>query len=284
MLTSIVLNLAIELGLHRSAKNWAPTVKQNVLENEMRKRIFWGIMWIHTLTSGSLGRPMALNPRDWDVEIPEMVDDDLLNEDGIDRSKPGKCNFLVGIQNFKIIPIYMDLYNDIYAVRRSPEVYEDNVRSLEGRIQRFIDEWPQELVDHSTHGPEELEIGRVHLQYLNLWQLHIRLLLRHPSLSLTSSPQFNAENLSVSLEVSRRLLHHVKIIQKYQCLDVTWQTTALFILGIATTLYGHWERRNQLNEQDLKSLEKDMGDWKSVMWDMDALLSTMPMLLILHHS
>ena len=41
MLTSIVLDLAIELGLHRSAKRWAPTAKRSPLEIEIRKRVFW---------------------------------------------------------------------------------------------------------------------------------------------------------------------------------------------------------------------------------------------------
>ena len=270
MLTSITLNLAIELGLHRSAKNWAPTTaKRSVLEIETRKRVFWSLVWIHVLVGGSLGRPMALGAKDWDVEMPEMIDDDLLSEEGIDTSRSGKCNFLVGIQNFKIVPIYMDLYNDIYSVRRSPENYEETVRDLERRIKRFIEEWPRELVDDSAFGNE---LGRVHLQYLNLWQLHIRLLLRHPSLSLSSSPRINAENLTACMEVTKEMLHHVKIIQKYKSLDGTWQTGALFVLAIATTLYGHWERRDQITANDLDALKDDMKGWLSIISDMGTLL------------
>ena len=268
MLTSMTLNLAIELGLHRSAKNWAPCVTRNLLEMETRKRVFWSIIWIHVLVGGSLGRPMALKSGDWDVEMPEMIDDDLLSEDGIDRSKPGKCKFIAGIQNYKITPIYIDLYNDIYAVKRSPQGYEATVRSIERRLQNFNQELPQEMMDDSA--PEK-EIG-MHLQYLHLWQLHIRLLLRHPSLSLTSSARFNAENLTVCLDVSKKILHHVKLIQEYQCLDITWQTGALFVLAIATTLYGHWERKAQLNLENLNTLKNDMYEWLRIMSDMDGLL------------
>ena len=270
MLTSITLNLAIELGLHRSAKNWAPTTaKRSVLEIEMRKRVFWSIVWIHVLVGGSLGRPMALGAKDWDVEMPEMIDDELLGEDGIDTSRTGKCNFLVGIQNFKIVPIYIDLYNDIYAVRRSPESYEETVQGLERRIQEFIENWPRELVDESAF---ENELGRVHLQYLHLWQLHIRLLLRHPSLSLSSSPRINAENLAACMEVTKEMLHHVKMIQKHKSLDGTWHTGALFVLAIATTLYGYWERRDQISVRDLNVLKEDMKDWLSIIGDMGRML------------
>ena len=270
MLTSITLNLAVELGLHRSAKNWAPTTaRRSVLEIEIRKRVFWSIVWIHVLVGGSLGRPMALGAKDWDVEMPETIDDELLSEVGIDTSRPGKCNFLVGIQNFKIVPIYMDLYSDIYAVRRSPENYEETVRGLEKRLQEFVDEWPRELVDESAY---ENELSRVHLQYLNLWQLHIRLLLRHPSLSLSSSPQINAENLTACMEVTKTMLRHVKMIQKLRSLDGTWQTGALFVLAIATTLYGYWERREQITTKDMNELKCDMKDWLSIMSDMGSLL------------
>ncbi|KAL9101868.1 MAG: hypothetical protein Q9163_002913 [Psora crenata] len=270
MLTSITLNLAIELGLHRSAKNWAPaTSKRSVLEIEMRKRVFWSLVWIHVLVGGSLGRPMALGAQDWDVEVPEMVDDELLSEKGMDMSKPGRCNFLVGIQNFKVVPIYIDLYNDIYAVRRSPENYEETVRGLESRVQEFVDQWPRELVAESAF---ENELGRVHLQYLHLWKLHIRLLLRHPSLSLSSSPQINAENLTACMEASKEMLQHVKLIQKFKSLDGTWQTGALFVLAIATTLYGHWERREQITKKDLNLLKDDMRDWLSIINDMATML------------
>ncbi|KAG8533648.1 uncharacterized protein KY384_001389 [Bacidia gigantensis] len=269
MLTSITLNLAIELGLHRSAKNWPATVKRNLLEIEIRKRVFWTINWIHVLVGGSLGRPMALKSGDWDVEMPEPIDDDLLSENSMDTSAPGKCNFTVGMENFKVMPIYIDLYNNIYAVTRTPQDYEAMVRDLEKRIEEFKKGWPRELVDESA---AENELGRIHVQYLYLWQLHIRLLLRHPSLSLASSKQLNAENLTVCLEVSKEILEHVKILQKWKGMDITWQTFALFVLAIATTLYGHCERKAQISLRDLEILKQDMRDWLCIIFELDSLL------------
>ena len=171
----------------------------------------------------------------------------------------------------------MDLYNNIYAFKRSPKNYEETVQYLEKRVKDFRDGWPRELIDESAN---ENEFGRIHVQYLHLWSLHIRLLLRHPSLSLASSVQLNAENLTVCLEVSKEILHHSKIMQKYQSLDITWQTFALFVLAIATTLYGHWERRAQIGMQELDSLQQDMRDWLCILTEMDTLLG---MSIYLHH-
>lgn len=268
-MTSIVLNLAIDLGLHRSAKRWAPTTERSVLDIEIRKRVFWSLLTVHVITAGNLGRPMALRSDDWDVEMPEAVDDELLSENGIDTSRPGKCNFLVGVQSFQVLPIKLDLYNNIYAVRRSPRTYVETVLQLERRISDWEENWPPEIRHESA---ADHELGRVHAQYLAIWPLHIRLLLRHPSLSLATSPEFNGQNLTICMDVSRKMLSHVKQIQRYKSLDGTWQTGALYVLAVATTLFGHWERRDQITETDLAALKEDMDSWSSIIGDMSSML------------
>ena len=269
MITSIVLNLAIELGLHRSTKRWAPSTERSILEIELRKRVFWSILLIHVIVAGYLGRPMALRSDDWDVEMFEAIDDDNLSEAGIDTSRPGRCNFLVGHQASAIIPIYVDLYNSIYSVQRSPQNYISTVRRLERRIRDWREQWPRELREESASDDER---GRVHSQHLAILGLHARLLLRHPSLSLSTSAEFNSENLTVCMEVSQKMLNHVKQIQKYKSLDGTWQATALYVLAIATSLFGHWERRDQMTPVALAALREEMDTWISIIGDMSILL------------
>ncbi len=272
IISGIVLNLAIELGLHRSAKRWAPSTERSVLEIEIRKRVFWSIMTIHVITAGNLGRPMALKLEDWDVEMPEAVDDELLSENGLDRSQSGKCNFLVGLQVFSVMPIQMDLYSSIYAVRRTPQTYVDSVLRLERQIRDWQEQWPPELRDDSA---ADNELGRVHARYLALYPLHIRLLLRHPSLSLAMSREFDAENLTICMEVSRKMLYHVKQLQRYKSLDGTWQNVSLYVLAVATTLFGHWERKDQMSTNDLVDLKEDMSSWSSIIGDMSSMLGTL---------
>ena len=268
MITSIALDLAIELGLHRSAKQWAPSAKRSPLEIEMRKRVFWSILAVHVDIAGNLGRPMGMGPEDWDVEMPEAIDDDLLSESGIDTTSPGQCNFLLGVQSFRLMPIKMDLYNNVYAVKRSPKTYVDTVLRLENRLRDWQEQWPPELKHELSSNNE---VTRVHHHYLASFALHIRLLLRHPSLSLATSSDFNSENLTVCMDVSRRMLYHVKQLQKYKSLDGTWQTGALYVLAIATSLFGHWERRDQINTEKLASLKDDMESWLGVIGDMSSM-------------
>ena len=270
MVSNLTFSLAIEMGLHRSAKRWAPaTPKSNILEIEMRKRVFWAILAIHVTISGKLGRPMPLRVEDFDVEIPEAVDDELLSEAGIDTSRVGKCVFRVGIEAFKVEPLFMELYNNIYAVKRSPHNYVQVVRSLENKIQKWCNQWPAELTQESALNDQE---GRVFALYINMWALEFRLLLRHPSLSLTDSQDFNNENLDVCMQCARAMLHNVRQLQKYKSLDTTWYSGAVYVLAISTTLFGQWEKRDQMTSADLAKLRDDMNMWLDIMGDVGGLI------------
>ena len=266
MIVSIILNLAIEIGLHRSAKSWASSQQDpSPLENEMRKRVFWTLLTLLTSISGNLGRPLALRSEDCDVEMPEIIDDEFISEDSIDMSKAGHCRLPVGFMGFRAVPIFLDVYNCIYTVKRSPQTYIDNVLGFERRIREWQEKWPREILHHSEH---EQELGHSHAQYLQIFTLHVRLLLRHPSLSLTSNTEFNNESLTICMDVSRKMLHHVKQLQKFKSLDGTWQTAALYVLAISTTLFGHWERRESVTASSLETLTADMKAWLSIIGEM----------------
>ncbi|KAI4171988.1 MAG: hypothetical protein LQ343_003897 [Gyalolechia ehrenbergii] len=272
MMTSTTLNLAIELGLHRSMRSWAPASRKiSVLEIELRKRIFWSLLVVHIIISGKLGRPMALREEDYDVELPQAVDDNLLSEDGINTSKEGKCEFLVAMSSFEFEPICIDLYNNIYAVKRSPQTYIETVLRLESRIQRYVDSWD---LDQLREWGAADDMTKVYPMYIRMWPLEFRLLLRHPSLSLTSSTEFNDESLSICMDISKQILSIIKQLQAWKSLDSNWQTGALFVLAVSTTLFGHWERRDQLTLAGFEELKEDMRAWLSIMGDMGRLLGS----------
>ncbi|KAL8825597.1 MAG: hypothetical protein Q9191_004317 [Dirinaria sp. TL-2023a] len=243
------------------------------------KYLRWYIRMVHPYTPflhkptfiRMLGRPMPLHEEDFDVELPEPIDDEFLTEDGIDVSRQGKCDFLVAVELCKILPAILDLYRSVYSIRRSPTTYVENVKRLENRFRQWHDQWPQEMKVGDASRDEE---GRVHAQYLSIAGLECRLLLRHPSLSLTTVPEFNEENLSVCMDMSRQILRHVKVLQRYKSLDTNWQSGALCILAISTTLFGHWERADSITPSELEDLRQDMSDWLSIIGDVSELLGS----------
>jgi hypothetical protein len=270
MLTQTTLSLAIELGLHRSAKRWAPDSIPNPLEVEMRKRTFWALILIQITLSGKLGRPMPFRYEDFDVELPEAIDDELLSESGLDTSRVGKCHHDIAIYAIKIGILFMEMYNSIYTVRRQPESYISTVNSLEAKLRGWKDELPQSFIRHDAN--EHDAEGRVFLLYTQMWALEFRLLLRHPSVSLTNDPIFNAESLRICAESSRQMLVTVSQLRDFKSLDTTWYNAAVYVMAITTTLFAHWDKRGEMTLTELTELKKDMNLWLDIMGDVGGLL------------
>lgn len=269
VLTQTTISLAIELGLHRSCKRWAPEFIPNPLEVEMRKRVFWGLITIQVMLSGKLGRPMPMRLDDFDVEMPEPVDDELLSEKGLDTSKPGKCLHRVGIAAFNLLPLFHEVYTTVYSIRRNPDAYVSDVHRIESKIRAFQDALPPELKGDANGNENETQIYPL---YVKLWVLELRLLLRHPSMSVTADEQFNKESTRICSETSRQMLGIVHKLQKYKCLDTTWYNAAVYIMALTTTLFTQWNKRGDTSIADLAALKDDMDVWLDIMGEVGNLL------------
>jgi hypothetical protein len=267
------MSLAIELGLHRSVKRWAPETLPNPLEIEMRKRTFWSLLTIHVTLSGKLGRPLALRLEDFDVEMPEPLDDELLSEKELDTSRSGKCLHNIGLQAYRIELLFMELYSTIYAVRRYPETYISTVNSLEAKLRAWKEGLPAELVkgDAAMNDQE----GRVFALYAQVFALEFRILLRHPSVSMTNDSNFNAESMRICVESARQMLGVVRQLQKFKSLDTTWYNSAVYVMAITTILFAQWERRHETSAADLAALREEMDIWLEIMGDIGSLIGAL---------
>lgn len=166
MLCQTTMSLAIELGLHRSLKKLPADTALNPLDTEMRKRTFWSLLAIYVTLGGKLGRPM-IKVEDFDVELPEPVDDELLSENGLDTTKPPKCLHNIGLIAYRILPLFMEMYGTIYAVRRNPDTYVSNVNRMESKLRAWKDSLPADLMKGQS-GENEQE-GRIFALYAQNW-------------------------------------------------------------------------------------------------------------------
>lgn len=267
MFTNFVMGLAIESGLHRSAKAWQGSRADfpDAHHLEMRKRTFWTLLLYHVNLSGKLGRPMPLKPEDFDIEMPEP----LADTDASDGSstKPKECSFSVAIEGYKLCRIAMMIYSTIYAVKSNGQ-YEANVRKLDKELADVEAQLPLQF----KVGPSTKDEDRVNSLYIEMCIAELRLLVHHPSLCGSAAPQIMQSNLNVCLEWSGRLLNSATSLKELKSLDTTWLTTTNFLAAIFTTLFAFTERRDQITSAELQKLRQDMDAWMEVIKEVSMLL------------
>ncbi|KAK0624531.1 hypothetical protein B0T17DRAFT_492208 [Bombardia bombarda] len=256
---------AIELNLHRAVK--IPGGATN-LDNEIRKRVWWAILGVMVTLNGRLGRPMPITLEEFDVEFPIAIPDDCLSDEGIlDTSKIGQCNFQVGLMGFKVVPLYMEMYANIYGVRRDPSKYTEVVRELEEAMRNLLNNLPDEL------RVEKCQTGsRIFALYTQAFCLEFSLCLRHPSVCMSDDPKVCAENTRACEEIARDLLKVVGALLKMKSLDTTWYQLSVYVAAIFSTLVAHWERRYDTSAFEIATLREEMGLWLDIIKEIGRLL------------
>jgi hypothetical protein len=268
IIANIALQRALELDLHRESRK--PGESTN-LQHELRKRIFWVIMTVYIAINGRRGRPMPITIEEFDVGFPEPIADELLSDEGVDTSRNIPCPYWPGIVSFKIIPIYLEMYSNIYSVRRDARNYVSIVSALEAKIEKWEDELPGFLkLDHA----EQTEQTRMAAVYAKTWALEFRLCLRHPSVAMTSDKAKMAENMSICEDVSRQMLQCQLEIQKCKCLDTTWYQTSMYTAGVFTMLAAMWERRFKTTPEAIATLREEMNGWVGILEEAGSLLGS----------
>ncbi|KAF2858988.1 hypothetical protein K470DRAFT_259273 [Piedraia hortae CBS 480.64] len=272
MFTNMVLGIAIESGLHRSAKSWPSAADWDPHTIEMRKRIFWSLLLFHVCISGKLGRPMPLRPEDFDIEIPDPVEDALPNERNLTKWR--KCSFRAAIHGFKLLKITMQVYSTIYSIHSSTGSHEVNVRQLEKDLQTFQLQVPPEL----SGGPQTRDEDQVSALYLQFTTAECELLLHHPSSCPSTSLQTMNDNLDICLSASNKLLQAAIRLSNLKSLDTTWYYATTPLAAVFTTLFAYTEKRDLISSADIQRLRADMDTWLEVINDVSKMIGTIPRL------
>lgn len=251
-ISCLTWNKAIELNFHRALlKPGEPTN----LENEMRKRTWCSLLMVVVMLYGRLGKPMPIRAEDIDVEFPECVADELLTEDGIIESpSPVEPYWQVASEGFKLAVMFLDMWNDVHAVRQTPKVYVERVHRLEQRCREFQQNLPDELK------VEKCKLAnQVVATYLeaSVWEFLMR--LRHPSRCVTTDPTVIMANARVSEDAAKKTLDIGKHLAKLKSLDATWYQMAVYVAAIFALLAHRWERRMETTPKDFAELKEYMN-------------------------
>ena len=266
IVTNLALGIAIEMGLHRSVKAWSQnTSRSDIHQVEMKKRVFWSILSLQVNLGGKLGRPMPVRLEDIDVEYPEPMNDNLPDE-------PPKCSFNFGIQSFRLVAVYLQMYNTLYAIKAPIRSYEAAMRKLERDLRYACEQITPELRDPTQAIHEDL----VFAHYLKLWENEIDLFVHHPALCRSSNKDLMSNNLDHCLRAASNLLHHAYQLHKIRSLDTTWVTVTTFVAAIFTTLFAWAERPGRMRSEDFVQLKKDTVQWLEIIGNSGVFMGEYP--------
>ncbi|KAG5982555.1 hypothetical protein E4U55_001742 [Claviceps digitariae] len=263
---NMALHRALELNLHRRTKS--PGEPTN-LSNELRKRAFWCILTVVVAINGKRGYPLSISVQDFDVDFPEPIADELLLDDGVDTTRTLPCPYEVAICGYKMIPMMMEMYTNMFSVRRDQNNYKAIVTALEAQAANWESELPESLRlsasrvhDHETLGP----------LFARSFLLEFRLHLRHPSLATTDDKDMVTENTRICEEAAREYLETVEQLSKMKALDTTWYQMSIYCVAILSMLVPQWERRFEITQKEVTKLRTEMDRWMNIVKEMSLLL------------
>lgn len=259
LIATLAWNRAIEMNLHRAyLKSDEPTN----LENELRKRIWWSLFMVVVMLCGRLGKPMPIRAEDIDVEYPVLVADEYLTDDGIlehEDAGGDSCYWLVALSGFKLGFLFMDMWNNVYAVRQDARRYVDSVRRVEHKFRAFQRELPDEL------RPDRCKpANRVVATYLQGSVYEFLFCLRHPSRCATGDAAFVAENYRATDDAAKNMLRVASELARLKSLDTTWYQMAVYVGVVFTLLASKWERRVDITSAELAELRENVSLGMSV--------------------
>ncbi|GAP85250.1 putative transcription factor [Rosellinia necatrix] len=269
ILASYAVNLAIEMGYHRT---WKKPGEGTNLENELRKRVWWVILSTAVVLNGRMGRPMPIRLEDMDVEFPQIIPDEQLTEDGVDTSIPGRCDYEIGVVSSRMSTLYLEMFANIYCAKRDPKRYLAIVEGLEKQLQSWRDHLPEGLrIGNAQSHEKEARMSAI---YADVSALEFRLCLRHPSVAATDDPDILATNTQICEETSKAMLQHARKLYQLKCLDTTWYCNAVYVAAIFSDLVAHWERRHETTVTEVQTLREDMKAWLVILAETGTLMGS----------
>ncbi|ODQ78986.1 hypothetical protein BABINDRAFT_8608 [Babjeviella inositovora NRRL Y-12698] len=224
----IALRLALREGLHR--KLYHPNM--NLVELEVRKRIFYTVYKLDIYINAMLGLPRSICEDDFDQELPIELDDENITEREYLPQMPADKLSSSGVANChtRLFLILDRLIKKFYPVRPSsnmpnPVSNQENVTILENELAEWIKSLPSELQPGGTPSFRYLKANR----YLNLAYLHVQSMLYRPFIHYVA-PEYSY-NSSFNSVTEQHL-----IVNARKCVNVAIKIVELAELMVAEEL------------------------------------------------
>ncbi|KAI0829489.1 fungal-specific transcription factor domain-containing protein [Trametes gibbosa] len=146
---------AQDIGLHRTPK-WLTTL--TLIEKETRRKIWWGVYTLDRMLALALGRPLAIEDADCDVEIPAPCDDEMLPQYFQGAEMPGVSLMKGFVELIELYQIAGRVLREVYALDKTKDNLEmdkrmelhRSVETLDRRLTRWCEDLPAVFKSNPT--------------------------------------------------------------------------------------------------------------------------------------
>ncbi|KAF5988298.1 purine utilization positive regulator [Fusarium bulbicola] len=242
-ISGLALRQCIELGYHRGVKQSAPVA--NILQQEMRKRVFWVAQGIDCTVAVRLGRPLGIPRQEIDAEFPLDLDDSVITEAGIVElpreysSQPPK-RMSTAIHVFKLRYIWARIHTSLLSdtVRLSIEDHTYHARIEQLRVD--LDTWLANAPEARPHVNDDLSIFAKRAWYETNYSHTILLLYRS---QLREYKESLSKVFEDCIEASRSICQTYRRLYIGTSTRYTWGTLHCLFLAGLTYLHCLWTSR-----------------------------------------
>ena len=208
VMLGMATRMAQDMGMHRNSARW----HLPPLETEIRKRLWWICYVMDRWVSAAMGRPMAIDDSDCDVDYPSPVEQDWADADGNapsphennDKIK-AESSFALGyfVETIKLAQILGQILGRVYAAttrHHGPDRISSAVAELDTKLTQWLLSLPPELkYDHEAvaSGASKIKhmVAMIHSSYCKCPSLSVVLIdwqNRHKSNARPFPPQPNS--------------------------------------------------------------------------------------------
>ena len=182
-----------------------------------------------------------------------------------------ECTIDIAIELFRHTVLSIQMHSALYAaVRPSRDEYVAVVEELEGKLVK----WHQNCTKNISLNSPKPE-RRFQAAHLESWFHEARILMRHPSISLSPSPSFTNDCVRICVESSRAILHLTDELRKgNHYLDTTWYGATLQLIATSTILFSLWDKRDTVTPEEILAVRKEMDLCMDIMGDLGSLLGS----------
>ncbi|KAF9918041.1 hypothetical protein BX616_010512 [Lobosporangium transversale] len=231
VMLGMATRMAQDLGMHRNSARW----HLPPLEAELRKRLWWAVYVMDRWVSACMGRPMAIDDADCDVDYPSVVEQDWADPDGNPVSPSEEAEKLKEqssfalryfVETIKLSQILGQILRGVYSPQtrnHGPGQVISTVYDLDTMLTKWLLALPSDLKYDNKIEPMQLSrwVATIHISYYSaLILLHRPYMV--PSSLTRSKLSESMPSLNICISAANSITHLAEMLVHEDFLKYVW--------------------------------------------------------------